>query len=271
MSGRIRLLVCDIDGTLVRDDKSLSDGVIAAVERVRNAGLAMSLISARPPSGMLWIAKRLQISDVMGAFNGGTVMRPDGKIVLAEHVEPNCAARAIALLDHPAVTLWLFADGHWFAQTIDEVYVPLERHAANIEPVLRSHFNGLLARVDKIVGVSGDRELLARLDKEISSALGAAATVGRSQPYYLDITAPGANKGDGLSALAGAAGVPLDDVAVIGDQRNDMPMFARAGLSIAMGQAPAAVRTAASLVTLSNEKDGVAHAIDSFILAKVVR
>ena len=178
MSGRIRLLVCDIDGTLVRDDKSLSDGVIAAVERVRNAGLAMSLISARPPSGMLWIAKRLQISDVMGAFNGGTVMRPDGKIVLAEHIEPNCAARAIALLDHPAVTLWLFADGHWFAQTIDEVYVPLERHAANIEPVLRSHFNRLLARVDKIVGVSGDRELLARLDKEISSALGAAATVG---------------------------------------------------------------------------------------------
>ena len=58
MSGRIRLLVCDIDGTLVRDDKSLSDGVVAAVERVRNAGLAMSLISARPPSGMLWIAPR---------------------------------------------------------------------------------------------------------------------------------------------------------------------------------------------------------------------
>lgn len=271
MNGRIRLLVCDIDGTLVRDDKSLSDGVIAAVERVRNAGLAMSLISARPPSGMLWIAQRLQISDVMGAFNGGTLMRSDGTIVLSEHIAPNCAARAIALIDHPAVTLWLFAEGQWFAQTIDEVYVPLERQAANIEPVLRGHFDGLLARVDKIVGVSGDRELLARLDKEISSALGAAATVGRSQPYYLDITAPGANKGDGLSALAGATGVPLDQVAVIGDQRNDMPMFARAGLSIAMGQAPATVRTAASLVTLSNEEDGVAHAIESFILAKAVK
>lgn len=271
MSGRMRLLVCDIDGTLVRDDKSLSAGVIAALERVRTAGLTVSLISARPPSGMLWIAKRLQLSDVMGAFNGGTIMRPDGTIVFAEHIEPDCAAQALALLDHPAITPWLFTDGRWFSQMIDTVYVPRERRAADVEPVVVDHFNGLLAYADKIVGVSGDHELLARLDTEISSALGAAATVGCSQPYYLDITAPGANKGDGLSALAAAAGVPLDEVAVIGDQHNDVPMFARAGLSIAMGQAPDAVRTAANHVTLSNEEDGLAHAIDTFILAGTAR
>ncbi len=271
MSGRVRLLVSDIDGTLVRNDKSLSDDVIAAVRRVHKAGLMMSLISARPPSGMLWIAKRLQLTNVIGAFNGGTILCPDGAIVAAERLKPECAARALSLLEHPAVTLWLFSDGLWYAQTIDGIYVPRERRAANVEPVITNDFAGLLARVDKIVGVSGDHAVLASLDASISATLGRDATVGRSQPYYLDITAPTANKGDGLSALARAAGVSLEEVAVIGDQRNDLPMFARAGLSIAMGQGPREVRAAADRVTESNEADGVAHAIDEIVLAEVVR
>ena len=271
MSGPIRLLVSDIDGTLVRHDKSLSDGVIAAVARVREAGVAVSLISARPPSGMLWIAQRLRLTDAVGAFNGGTIVNPDGSIVSAEQLEPGCAERALALLEHPAVTPWLFADGRWYAQMIDAVYVPRERRAANVEPVIREGFTGLLARVDKIVGVSDDHDLLARLDREIGTALGDSATVARSQPYYLDITARAANKGAGLTALAAAAGVALDEVAVIGDERNDLSMFALAGLSIAMGQGPAPVRAAADRVTRSNDEDGVAHAIDEIILAEAPR
>ena len=271
MSGRIRLLVSDIDGTLVRNDKSLSDDVIAAVGRVRKAGLMMSLISARPPSGMLWIAQRLELTNFIGAFNGGTILCPDGAIVAAERLRPECAARALALLEHPAVTPWLFSDGLWYAQTLDGIYVPRERRAANVEPVISNNFARLLARVDKIVGVSNDHAVLARLEASVSATLGGDATVGRSQPYYLDITAPAANKGDGLSALARAAGVALDEVAVIGDQRNDLPMFARAGLAIAMGQGPSEVRAAADWVTRSNEADGVAHAIDELVLAEAPR
>lgn len=267
MSDPIRLIISDIDGTLVRQDKSLSDGVISAVGRARTVGIAVSLISARPPSGMLWIAKRLELTGVLGAFNGGTIVRPDGTIVSADQIEPECAARALALLDHPAVTPWLFAGGLWYAFTTDDVYVPRERRAANIEPIIRDNFAGLLAHPDKIVGVSHDHTLLARLDVQIAAALGQAATVGRSQPYYLDITAPRANKGDGVAALAAAIGVPLANVAVLGDERNDLPMFGRAGLSIAMGQGPDTVRSAADRVTLSNEEDGVAHAIDKIILS----
>ena len=271
MSGRIRLLVSDIDGTLVRNDKSLSDDVIAAVGRVRKAGLMMSLISARPPSGMLWIAQRLQLTNVLGAFNGGTILCPDGTIVAAERLKSEAATRALALLAHPAVTPWLFSDGLWYAQTIDGIYVPRESRAANVEPVSTKDFAGLLARVDKIVGVSDDHAVLVRLAASISATLGRDATVSCSQPYYLDITAPAVNKGDGLAVLARAAGVSLEEVAVIGDQRNDLPMFARAGLSIAMGQGPCEVLAAADRVTRSNEEDGVAHAIDEIILAEAAR
>src|SRR5258706_14918912 len=97
------------------------------------------------------------------------------------------------------------------------------------------------------------------------------AMVGQSQAYYLDITAPTANKGDGVAVLAAAAGVALENVAVIGDQRNDMAMFRRAGLSIAMGQGPDEVRATAMRVTGSNDEDGVAQAIDDILLPLVRR
>ena len=271
MSGSIRLLVCDVDGTLVRHDKSLSHAVVAAIRRVRDAGMRVSLISARPPSGMFAIARSLDLIEAMGAFNGGTLFQPDGSILLARQLEPASAKSALDLLDHPEVTPWLFRSGHWYAQLVDAIHVPRERLSACVEPVIKSDFSGLLCHVDKIVGVSDNHALLARLDEQLTAILGSTATVGRSQLYYLDVTAPGANKGDGLTALAAAAGVRLDEVAVIGDQRNDLAMFAHAGFSIAMGQSPPAVRAAADVVTRSNDEDGVAHAVDAFILPRIAR
>ena len=115
-----------------------------------------------------------------------------------------------------------------------------------------------------------DHDLLATIEAETQTVLGKNATVARSQPYYLDITGPDANKGAGVATLAAAYGVPLSAVAVLGDQRNDLPMFARAAMSVAMGQAPEAVRAAASHVALSSEEDGVADAIDRFVLPAIV-
>ncbi|WP_157221130.1 Cof-type HAD-IIB family hydrolase [Flavisphingomonas formosensis] len=266
MSGGIRLLVSDIDGTLVRHDKSLAEPVIAAVARLQAAGLRLSLISARPPSGMCWIAERLGLDGEIAAFNGATIVTADGRVISADRLDPACAARALALIDAPGVTPWLFADGRWYVRTLDNPKIARERLAANVEPQLVDDFSGLIARVDKIVGVSDDHALLAQLDDAVAAALSTTATVARSQPYYLDVTTRRGNKGDGLAALAQAAGLPLSAVAAIGDQRNDLPMFARAGLSIAMGQGPEEVRAAAMRVTLSNEQDGVAHAIDEIVL-----
>ncbi|MBB5709213.1 Cof-type HAD-IIB family hydrolase [Sphingomonas xinjiangensis] len=262
----IRLLVSDIDGTLVRDDKTLSDAVIAAVARIQEAGIAMSLISARPPSGMLWIAERLGLKGPIGAFNGGTVVMPDGRIVAADRLEPAIAARALEKIDRPGVTPWLFADGKWYARDRTNHNLPRERRAANVDAVFDADFAPLLARADKLVGVSDDHELLAAIEGEMQIAFGEGATVARSQPYYLDITAPTANKGDGIAGLAKAYGVPLSAVAALGDQRNDLPMFARAAVSVAMGQAPEEVRAAAKHVARSNQEDGVADAIDRFVL-----
>ena len=265
----IRLVVSDVDGTLVRSDKTLSDGTIAAVKRLQDAGIPLSLISARPPSGMLWIAERLGLTGLIAAFNGGTIVQTDGTVVSAERLALDVAKQALALIDDPAIIVWVFANGCWHTSKLDVAHTASERKSANQEPIVCSDFSGLLGQIDKIVAVSDDHAMLAKLEAQVAGALGDGATVIRSQLYYLDITAPRANKGDGIAALAKAAGVDLAQVVAIGDQRNDLAMFARAGLSIAMAQGPEDVRMAADQVTSSNDDDGVALAIDRIIMPEL--
>lgn len=265
---RVRLFISDVDGTLVRSDKTLADATIAAVKRLQAAGVPMTLISARPPSGMYWLADALGIDQPMGAFNGGTLFRRDRSVIEAHRLPDAVAAETLALLDRPGVSRWVFADGQWFASDPDEPHVPRERRSASLDPVITQDFTALLSRIDKIVGVSDDHALLAGLEAEAQAANGAEATIARSQPYYLDVTHRAANKGDGVRFLADAIGVGLDAVAVAGDMMNDLPMFARAAISVAMGQAPEEVRRAATLGTASNDEDGLAAAIDQLILPR---
>ncbi len=120
----------------------------------------------------------------------------------------------------------------------------------------------------KIVGVSPDFELLDQCERDVRAALADQASVARSQPYYLDITHPLANKGIALSELARLLAVPREEIAVIGDGGNDIAMFERSGLSIAMGNASPEVQQAADFVTDSNREDGFANAVERFILGR---
>jgi Cof subfamily protein (haloacid dehalogenase superfamily) len=266
----IRLLVSDIDGTLVRDDKTLSDANRNAILSLERDGVAITLISARPPSGMRELAESLQLRGPFVAFNGGTLFNLDGTIRFAYRLDAADAAATLRLIDAPGVTTWVFADGTWFTTSLDTPHLARERRAAALEPIIRTDFTDLGDRIDKIVGVADDSPLLDQLEEHVKAAVGARATVVRSQPYYLDITHRRANKGDGILALAAACGVDLKQVAAVGDMTNDIAMFAHAGLSIAMGQAPEDVQAAADAVAATNEQDGVADAIMRFIRPRTV-
>jgi Cof subfamily protein (haloacid dehalogenase superfamily) len=264
-AGAIKLVVSDVDGTLVDKRKQLAPSTLEAVGRLTAAGVAFTIISARPRSGMMPIAETLAIDAPMGAFNGGTVFRRDGSILCQHRVDRDVVEQVMALAQGVAVDVWLFADDLWYASTDQGAHVGSERLASNQAPVITTDFTPLYDRADKITFVSDDAALLIDLAQR-AAPLSSRATIMQSQAYYLDITAPAANKGDGITALADAMGVPLSAIAAIGDQANDVPMFARAGLSIAMGQGPAAVREQADLVTGGNDADGVAQAIYGMIL-----
>jgi Cof subfamily protein (haloacid dehalogenase superfamily) len=268
---QIRLLVSDVDGTLVRDDKSLPDANRDAILGLATTGVATTLISARPPSGMMALAATLRLNGPLAAFNGGTLFDPDGTIRLAHRLEAADAAAILRLVDRLGVALWVYADGAWFVSDLDNPHLDRERLASGIEPAICSNFAGLDGRIDKIVGVSDDHKLLVRLEEKARSMIGERATITRSHPYYLDVTHRLANKGDGIAALAQAFGVELKEVAALGDMINDLPMFARAGLSVAMGQAPANVRAAATATAATNEEAGVADAIARFVRPRIPR
>jgi Cof subfamily protein (haloacid dehalogenase superfamily) len=265
----IKLVVSDVDGTLVRKDKSLSPQVIAAVHRLRAAGIPFTLISARPVSGVMPLIAPLGIDIPVAAVNGGIIFRPDGSVMAEHRVDPEAVAGIFALAQGLAVDRWIFADNRWYASSEQGGHVTSERVSSNQSPVLRHDFSDLYDRADKVTFVSDDPPLLKGLAEKAVAAFGARATIGQSQTYYLDVTDTAANKGDGVAELARVLGIDLADVAVMGDMDNDVAMFRRAGLSVAMGQAPDAVKAEADYVSSTNQEDGVAHAIDTFILPRI--
>lgn len=263
-SATIRLVVSDVDGTLVDGKKQLTPGVKAAVARLRAAGVAFTVISARPRSGILPIADALELDGPIGAFNGGTVFTRDGHVTCQHRVDRAVVEGVFAVAEGAAVDIWVFADDQWYASTDQGAHVTSERVSSNQAPVVVDDFTPLFDRVDKITFVSDDAALLVSLADK-AKAFADLATIAQSQTYYLDVTATAANKGDGVAALAQAMGVPLPKVAVFGDQFNDVPMFARAAVSYAMVQGPEAVRARATHVVAANTADGVAEAIDHLL------
>ena len=264
------LVISDVDGTLVDKEKRLTPATLQAVQRLRAAHFGFTIISARPMSGLAPIAEELSLDVPMGAFNGGLVFRRGGEILCRHLVDEAVARGALALARGAPVDIWVFADDQWYATSDTGPHVPSERRASNQEPTICGDFADLLDHADKITFVCDDPAVLDALRDRIVAAHDGAATIVKSQTYYLDITATTANKGEGVMRLAEALGVPLDRTIVIGDQANDIAMFERAGRAIAMGNATDEVKAQAADVTLANDEDGVAHAIDRFILGRMM-
>ncbi|GLK83477.1 HAD family hydrolase [Ancylobacter defluvii] len=266
-SGRISLMVSDVDGTLVDKQKTVTPGTIAAVRRLREAGVPFVAVSARPPRGMKILVEALGL-DLFGGFNGGSILRGDFSIVEQHFVARDAAATGIAVMAERGASIWVFADNEWFLTDTQNQYIAGEIRTVAFQPTVVSDFGDHIARAGKIVGSSSDFAMLEACEADLQPMLGSGATVKRSQAKYLDLTPPGTDKGHAVREFARHFGVPLDEVAVIGDMHNDLPMFATAGLAIAMGNAAPEVKAQADLVTTPNDEDGVANAIERFVLPR---
>ena len=262
---RIALVVSDVDGTLVTKDKILTDGAKSAVSALRKAGIGFTIVSSRPTIGMGFLIEPLAITLPIGAFNGSAIVDAQLKPIEQHLISPAVAQRSLDVFNEFGVDIWLFTNDRWYTRNPDGEYVPNEKRAIKADPTIIADFTPHLAAACKIVGASSDAALLARCEAAMQQAVGSEATAVRSQTYYLDVTPSGHDKGTFVDAMAKRLGISAEAIATIGDMQNDLPMFAKSGISFAMGNAADDVKKHATHVTESNERDGFARAIEAIL------
>jgi Cof subfamily protein (haloacid dehalogenase superfamily) len=263
---KISALISDVDGTLVTHDKALTPATQKAVAALRERGIAFAITSGRPPRGMRFFVEPLGLTTPIGGFNGGLITRPDMVPLQGRTLAPEAARQAHAILTAKKIDVWVFSGSDWLLTNPDGSHVKSEERAVKFSPTIVKSVEAALDSSYKVVGVSGDHALMQRCETEMQESLGPGAAASRSQPYYLDITHPQANKGAAVRNMAALMNVPMTEVAVIGDNYNDLSMFAQSGMAIAMGNAPDDVKKKAHYVTASNDDDGLAEAIHRYIL-----
>ena len=262
---KISALVSDVDGTLVISGKPLKPSTIAAVARLRQAGIAFVMTSSRPPRGMLTLAEAMGLTTPIAGFNGGVIARPDLSVIEQHLLTPQTARRAIDFMVEHGADPWAFDAQRWMIRDPQGAYVDLERRTVGFDPTIVPDFGTEPEGIGKVVGASADFDRLAQSEIELRNLLGGEASVVRSQKYYLDVTHPDANKGAVVLALSRILGVPQTEIATIGDGENDVAMFEQGAFSIAMGNASPAVQGRADAVTDAIDEDGFAKAVDRIL------
>jgi Cof subfamily protein (haloacid dehalogenase superfamily) len=208
----------------------------------------------------------LALQTPIAGFNGGIFVRPDMTVIEQHVLSADAARRAYEMIIGSGLDVWVYSGNDWFVRDASAPHVAREQWTVKFAPTVVEDLDAPLSNAAKIVGVSDDLDRVARCEQDTQKALGAAASAARSQPYYIDITHPSANKGTVVTTLAKALSVPLAEIATIGDMPNDVLMFRKSGLSIAMGNASTEVQNQADVVTASYADEGFAKAMERFIL-----
>jgi Cof subfamily protein (haloacid dehalogenase superfamily) len=264
---RLSLLLADVDGTLVTRDKVLTERAAKAVRDLGERGIRFAVTSGRPPKGMAMLIGPLAITTPVAGFNGGLFVHPDMTIIEGRTIEPSAARKAAQAIEEQGLDVWVYAGDDWLIRDAKAPHVDREQTTVQFPPKVVAKFDdATFEKAVKIVGVSDDLDRVAACEKHVQQLLGDTVSAARSQPYYLDVTHPEANKGAVVAYLSRTLGVPAREIATIGDMPNDVLMFKPSGFAIAMGNASKEVQAEADATTDSYEDEGFAKAAERFLL-----
>jgi len=279
----VRLLLADVDGTLVTREKILTERAKDAVHKMRSAGVEFAITSGRPPRGMQMLIEPLALTTPIAAFNGGLFVRSDLSVLEQRVLQADIIEPVMRMMKEHRLDTWIYRGTEWFVQERHGPHVDREEWTVKFPPTVVADFTGLTNDVAKLVGVSDDLEAVRLCEQAVQERFSgevharesnpqrephSLVSAARSQPYYLDVTHPDANKGAVVLSLSKMLGIAPAEIATIGDMPNDVSMFRQSGVSIAMGQSGDEVKTAATYVTTSSEEEGFASAVERYVLGK---
>ena len=152
----VRLVIADVDGTLLTPTKQLTERARAAVLMLRSAGVAFVLTSGRPPRGLAMLVEPLNLTTPMAAFNGGMLVHPDLSAIEEELLPPPIVRPLVDVLEKHALDVWIYRGVDWFVRTPTAPHVDREAGTVEFAPIVVPSFEGMNEKLVKIVGVSED-------------------------------------------------------------------------------------------------------------------
>jgi len=263
---KVSLVISDVDGTLLTRDKVLTPHAQAAVRALHAAGIAFAITSGRPPRGMAMLIEPLAITTPIGGFNGAIFVRPDMTIIEEHVLAIEAAGQAVEIILKNGLDVWVYTGTDWLIRDPNAPHVAHEQWVVKFPPKLVAGLDAGLNQAVKITGISDDHDTVARCEANLRQELAGRASIVRSQPYYIDVTHPEANKGVVVDTLSRVLSIPPDQILTIGDMPSDVLMFRKSRISVAMGNAEPEVKAQAQFVTDSSDDEGFAKAIERFAL-----
>lgn len=263
-----KLIAVDMDGTLLRKDKTISTRTKAAIQRAVAKGVKVVLASGRPLAGLERYLEELHLvsnKDYVLSFNGALIQNVSTEeIVFKDILTGKDLKRLYELSKSLGLNIHAFTTQGLIAPKMSE-YTEVESNINQI-PVQIVDFNTIKdeEEVIKVMFVD-ETSVLEKAIEKLPQALYEDYTVVRSAPFFLEFLNKSASKGTGVKVLADHLGIKQSEVICIGDAGNDLDMIQFAGLGVAMANAFDEVKEVADYITTANEEDGVAHVIEKFI------
>lgn len=263
---KYKLIVLDLDGTLTNSQKVITPRNRETLIRVQEQGVRLVLASGRPTYGIVPLANELRMNEFGGfilSYNGGEIINWETGEMIYENVLPNDVVPVLyesARTHH--LSILTYDGAEIVTENSKDPYVEKE---AFLNKMAVRETNDFLTDITLPVAkclIVGDADELIPLESELSLRLQGKINVFRSEPYFLELVPQGIDKAQSLAVLLKELGISREEIIAIGDGYNDLSMIKFAGLGIAMGNAQEPVKKAADYITLSNEEDGVAKAID---------
>ena len=271
---KYKLLVLDVDGTLLNDEREISKRTLAALLKVQQMGVRIVLASGRPTYGLMPLAKTLELGNYGGfvlSYNGcQTIKAQNGEILFERRINPEMLPYLEKKARKNGFAIFTYHDDTLITDSPDNEYIKNEALLNNLKIIREDEFSTAIDFAPcKCMLVSDKEKALIGLEQHWEKRLAGTLDAFRSEPYFLEVVPCGVNKANTLGALLEHLGVTREEVIAVGDGVCDVTMLQLAGMGVAMGHSQDSVKVCADYVTASNEEDGVALAVEKLILAEV--
>ena len=271
---KYKLLVLDVDGTLLNDEREISKRTLAALLKVQQMGVRIVLASGRPTYGLMPLAKTLELGNYGGfvlSYNGCQIIKAqNGEILFERRINPEMLPYLEKKARKNGFAIFTYHDDTLITDSPDNEYIKNEALLNNLKIIREDEFSTAIDFAScKCMLVSDKEKALIGLEQHWEKRLAGTLDAFRSEPYFLEVVPCGVNKANTLGALLEHLGVTREEVIAVGDGVCDVTMLQLAGMGVAMGHSQDSVKVCADYVTASNEEDGVALAVEKLILAEV--